>query len=92
MTDRPIISPSKQRLERVMLRGLPVSLARQNIKIETLLVQLDFFDALQSRHQQWADDMGDREIVQMHDEISDLILQIQNKCVRLLKLYGTLDH
>ncbi len=65
---------------------------RQNAKMESLLTQLEFFNALRTRHQRWADELGDGEIVQMHDEISDLILQLQNKYSRLLALYDKLDH
>ena len=65
---------------------------RQNAKMESLLAHLVYFNALRTRHQHWADEMGDGEIAQMHDEINDLVLQLQNKYDRLLALYDKLDH
>ncbi len=65
---------------------------RQNAKMESLLAHLDYFKALRTRHQHWADEMGDGEIVQVHDEISDLVLKLQNKYHHLLELYDKSEY
>jgi hypothetical protein len=61
---------------------------RKETKIESLIVQLDFFDALRNRHILWANDTIDPEIIRAHLEIVDLIIQTRTKYKRLLDMYG----
>ncbi len=60
---------------------------REEIKMTSLLTQLDFFDALRNRHLRWAQDVDNPEIVQLHLEIINLILKITDKYRILLDLY-----
>lgn len=60
---------------------------REEIKMNSLLAQLDFFNALQNRHRIWAADVDNPEIAQMHLEIVDLIAEARDKYNRLLDLY-----
>lgn len=60
---------------------------REEIKMKSLLTQLNFFDALENRHRLWADDADNSEIVQLHFEIIESLVEITDKYERLLHLY-----
>ncbi len=60
---------------------------RREVKLESLQVQLDFMDALRSRHLGWVNDTDDAEIVRLHIEIIALLQQLQDHYRRLLALY-----
>ncbi len=60
---------------------------RRELKLESLMAQLDFMDALRSRHLGWANDSDDPEIIHIHTEIIALLQQIQGHYRHLLDLY-----
>ena len=60
---------------------------RREIKIESLERQLEFFEALESRHLAWAGDMNDPEIKEMHFEVIELIKQTKDIYTLLLGAY-----
>ncbi len=59
---------------------------RKELKIESLLAQLDFLDALRIRHLGWADATDDPEIAHIHMEIITLIQQTRDRYHHLLAL------
>ena len=60
---------------------------RAEIKMQSLMAQLDFFGALQERHRLWANDVEKPEMAQVHREIIDSVAKIKNQYNRLLDLY-----
>ncbi len=60
---------------------------REEIKMTSLLTQLDFFNALKDRHRLWANDVDNPQIAQLHLEIIDLIVKIKDTYNRLIDLY-----
>jgi len=63
-------------------------LDRNSIKRNSILTHLEMLEMLRSRHQMWATERLDSEIMQTHYDIIDLIEQTSNKYNELLKLYG----
>jgi hypothetical protein len=59
---------------------------KQEMKLDSLWAQLNFFDVLQIRHRIWINGKGNSEVARPHLEISELIVQIREKYIRLLDL------
>jgi hypothetical protein len=57
--------------------------SREEIKLESLLAQLDFFRALRDRHQVWAKDVNTSEIIELHLEIMDSIVKLRDRYNKL---------
>ena len=64
-------------------------LDRNSIKRNSILRHLEMLEMMRSRHQMWATEGPDSEIMQTHYDIIDLIEQTSNKYDELLKLYGS---
>ena len=60
---------------------------RKNVKKESLQIQLEFLDVLQSRHLLWVNDSDDPEITHLHLEILELIRQIKEPYNKLVDIY-----
>ena len=52
---------------------------RNEGKKESLQIQLEFLDALRSRHLLWVNDSDDPEITRLHLEVLGLIRQLRDK-------------
>jgi hypothetical protein len=61
---------------------------RHERKINSLLTQLDFFEAVLERHKIWVDDVDDPEIERVHIEIMGLLRQTRGKYNELLDKYN----
>jgi hypothetical protein len=60
----------------------------KEIKLGSLRAQLDFFEAIQGRHEVWAGGVDDPEIEKTHRRIIKLIREAQEEYTTLLRLYN----